>query len=67
MTGTPPPASQQGWDRAEFTCGCCGVTVTAATEREYIRLVAGAGQAATLIALHPHGRDNQPEPNGDQK
>ncbi|MFD5916198.1 hypothetical protein ACFVYP_06940 [Kitasatospora sp. NPDC058201] len=32
--------SQQGWDRAEFTCGRCFATVTAETEREYIRLVA---------------------------
>jgi hypothetical protein len=41
VTDTPPPASQQGWDRAEFTCGRCGVTVTATTEREYLRLVGG--------------------------
>ncbi|MEU1506463.1 hypothetical protein [Kitasatospora sp. NPDC005748] len=41
MTATPPPAEQQGWDVAEFTCGRCFVAVTAATEREFIRLVAG--------------------------
>lgn len=32
---------QQGWDSAEFTCGRCYTTVTATTEREYIRLVWG--------------------------
>jgi hypothetical protein len=44
--------ARQGWDRAEFTCGRCGTTVTADTEREYINLISGhkaACNAATAL------------------
>jgi Family of unknown function (DUF6237) len=33
-------ATEDGWDRAEYTCGRCYTTVTATTGREFVRLVA---------------------------
>jgi len=39
--------ADQGWDLAEFTCGRCGTTITAATEREYVNLVGGHKAACT--------------------
>jgi hypothetical protein len=39
--------ADQGWDLAEFTCGRCGTTVIATTEREYVNLVSGHKAACT--------------------
>ncbi|KDN83454.1 hypothetical protein [Kitasatospora cheerisanensis] len=34
-----PPAAEQAWDTAEYTCARCWTTVTASTEAEFVRLV----------------------------
>jgi hypothetical protein len=33
--------NEQGWDRAEFTCGRCFTTITATAEDDFPRLVGG--------------------------
>lgn len=41
--------ANQGWDRADYSCGSCGHTFTAATEHEYIGYFTAHAQAHEIV------------------